>query len=266
MKNIKIFYPILIGAFLLVLAACNKGEDDFLYKGDMLSVSIKGYNGSNEQLEVKVDTFKFKYELGGNSTINISDAYTFPANQAKTTLTIKEKGTGKLVLERELKKEDGPTVIRFLYMDGKVTDMPEVSPVEEGTIKAVYMFKPTRTNYNEPVDIVAGKYWSAPNNVYEEFARIKNVKPNEFSEPIKLSTFSTAYGQTYNGVVSPVSFQIRIYKAGTNVPYTEGTGYEWHVTSSPPPKPAAATASSRLYIIEENPSGTQMRFRALLTL
>lgn len=266
MKNIKIFYLVLTGTLLLALAACNKGEEGFLYKGDMLAVTIKGYNGSSEQLEVKIDTFKFKYMLAGNNTINISDAYTFPANQHKTTLTIKEKGTGKLVLEKELKKEDGPTTISFLYMDGKVTDMPQVSPVEQGKIKAVYMFKPTHTNYNEPVDIVAGKYWSAPNNVYEEFARIKNVKPNEFSEPIKLSTFPTTYGQTYNGVVSPVSFQIRIYKAGTNVPYTEGTGYEWHVTSSPPPKPAASTASSRLYIIEENPSGTQMRFKALLTL
>ena len=251
---------------LLIMAACSKGEDEFLYKGDMLPVTLKGYNGSNEELEVKIDTFKFKYSLSANSTINLSDAYTFGTNQSKVTLTIKEKGTGKLVLEKELKKEDGPTTLSLFYMDGKVGNMPEIPAVEAGKIKAIYMLKPTRTSYAQPVDIVAGRYWYAPNDVFEEFARIKNVKPNEFSEPITLSTFSTAGGQQYNGVSSLVAFQIRIYKAGTNEPYTNGSGYEWHVTSSPPPKPAAATASSKLYIIEENPSGTQMRFRALLTL
>lgn len=266
MKTRKIINALIAVVVLLIMAACNKGEDEFLYKGDMLPVTIKGYNGSNQELEVKIDTFKFKYALIGNSTINLSDGYTFPANQSKATLSIKEKSTGKLVLEKELKKGDGPTTLSLLYMDGKVSNMPELPRVEAGKIKAIYMFKPTFTNYTQPVDIVAGKYWSAPNDVFEEFARIKNVKPNEFSEPIILSTFSTAGGQQYNGVASLVSFQIRIYKAGTNEPYTEGTGYQWHVTSSPPPKPAAATASSKLYIIEESPSGTQMKFRALLTL
>jgi len=264
MKTKNRFYSLIAAAFLLVLAACSKGEGEFLYQADVLHVMIKGYNGGNDELVVKIDTFK--YELGRNSIINLSDIYRFPANQDKTTLTITEKGTGKPVLERELKKDGEPVKISLLYMDGKVSNMPEITAVETGKIKAIYMLKPIRTNYTQPVDIVAGRYWYAPNDVFEEFARIKNVKPNEFSEPITLSTFSTTYGQTYNGVVSQIAFQVRIYKAGTNEPYTEGTGYEWHVTSSPPPKPSATTASSKLYIIEENPSGTQMRFRASLTL
>jgi hypothetical protein len=264
MKTKNILYSLMSATFLLVLAACSKGEGEFLYKADVLHVAIKGYNGGNDELVVKIDNFK--YELRRNSTISLSDVYRFTANQSKAALTITEKGTGKLVLERELKKDDEPVKVSLFYMDGKVSAMPEVPAVEAGRIKAIYMLKPIRTNYTEPVDIVAGRYWSAPNDVFEEFARIKNVKPNEFSEPITLSTFSTAGGQQYNGVVSPVSLQIRIYRAGTNEPYTNGSGYQWHVTSSPPPKPLASTASSKLYIIEENPSGTQMRFRALLTL
>ena len=264
MKTKNILYSTIAAAFLLVLAACSKGEGDFLYKADVLHVAIKGYNGSGDELVVKIDTFK--YELNRNSTISLSEVYRFPANQGKAALTITEKGTGKLVLERELEKDGEPIKISLLYMDGKVSNMPELPAVEAGKIKAIYMLKPIRTNYSQPVDIVAGRYWSAPNDVFEEFARIKNVKPNEFSESITLSTFSTAGGQQYNGVVSLVSFQVRIYKAGTNEPYTNGLGYEWHVTSSPPPKPLASTASSKLYIIEESPSGIQMRFRSLLTL
>jgi hypothetical protein len=250
---------------VMVFASCSK-NDVFLYKTVTMPVSIKGYNGSSERLIAKIDTFKFKFELSSNSTIRATENFTFPEGKNTAKLSITEENTGKLVLEREMKKEDRSTTINVLYMDGKVSNMPELPAVEAGKIKAVYMLQTNITNYTEPVDIVAGRYWYAPNDVFEEFARIKNVKPYEFSEPIILPTFSTTYGQTYNGVVSQLAFQIRIYKAGTNEPYTQGSGYQWHVTSSPPPKPAAATASSKMYIIKESPSGTQMKFLAVLTL
>ncbi|MFN0293110.1 hypothetical protein [Pedobacter helvus] len=264
MKTIKIYFAMLTGTILLLHAACNKGENDFLYQGNMLPVTIKGYNGSSEQLIVKIDTFKFKYELGGNSTINLSDAYTFLGGQSTANLTITEKNTGKLVLKKELKKDDGPTTINLLYMDGKVSDMPVIPDVESGKIKVIYMFKPTVTNYAEPVDIAVGKFWFTP-KVFEEITRIKNVIPNKFSEPIVLSTFATA-GQQYNGQNSAVLFRAVIYKAGTNQPYSIGVNYTWDLSLSGPTLPAATTASSKLYIVEENPSGTQMRFKTPLTL
>lgn len=265
MKTIKIFYTLLTGAILLVLAACNKGEDEFLYKGDILPVTIKGYNGSNEQLIVKIDTFKFKYELGGNSTINLSDAYTFPKDQSKATFTITEKSTGKVVLEKELNRKDGPTTVNLLYMNGKViSDVPVVPSVEEGKVKMYYMFTPTITNYTGLVDIVLYKYYTT-SQVWEEVTRMDNVKPNEFTkEPITYSTFATGVGE-YFGIRQGRNLFVRIYKAGTNEYYTEGTGYTWHITSSSPGKSAAATASSTLYIVGEAPRGTEMRFRTLFT-
>jgi len=257
MRSTNTFYSIITGAFLLLLSACNKGEDNFLYNAKMLPITFNGYNGSTDFLEVKVDAFKFPSDLP-RGTFNLGDAYTFPADRNSVKVTVREKATGKLVLEKEIKKEDGPANIRFMYMDGKVSDMPELPAVEAGKLKIIYMFKPTLTNYSQPVDIALMKYYFTP-KVLEEITRIRNVKPNEFSEVITTPTFSTAL-QPYNGQNTSVSFLVYIYKAGTNELYTEGTGYTWHVTSSTAPKPSASVASSKLYIFSENAVGNSIRF------
>lgn len=264
MKARNLFFTILTGVVLFLLAACNKGGDEYLYKGDMLAVTIKGYNGSNDELIAKIDTFKFKYELSRNATINQSDAYTLPAGQRKTKFTITEKVSGKLVFEKELTREDGPTTVNLLYMNGKViTDIPKIPPVEEGKVKMYYMFTPTITNYTGLVDIVLYQYY-ATSQVWEEVTRMNNVKPNEFTkEPITYSTFATGIGE-YLGIRQARNLYVRIYKAGTSEYYTAGSGFDWHITSSSPGKSAASTASSTLYIVGEAPSGTQMRFKTLL--
>ncbi len=168
------------------------------------------------------------------------------------------------MLEKVLKKEDGAAKISFLYMDGKLVPMPDKAPLEDGKISLIYMFQPTVTNYSEPVDFVVGKYYVTP-QVFEEVVRAKNVKPNEFSAPVKLSTFSTAR-QDYNGVMTSVSFVVRICKVGTNVPYVDQTAYTWNALSTTAPKPSASTASSKLYILSEAPAGAVMRFATRLEL
>lgn len=266
MRTIKLFYAILTGAFLLVLAACNKGEDDFFYKGEVLTVNLTGYNGSSEELEVKIDTVKFKYAVPPNEAINQSDAYLFSGNQATAKLTITEKSTGKLVLERELKKNERIATVNLFYMDGMVSELPKIPPVEEGKVKMIYMFRPTVTNYTGLLDIEAIKI-DQLSGASEKIGRINNVKPNEFTtEPLTFSTFKTGI-QVVNGVRQAWSLYLRIYKAGTNEYYTQGTRYTWHENSSSPGKAAASTASSTLYIVGEFPSsGTQMGFRTILTL
>ncbi|MGN7820559.1 hypothetical protein ACTJJB_10525 [Chitinophaga sp. 22536] len=261
MKHTKIF-TLLAGVVLLTTAACNK-KADFLFKGGMLPVTIKGYNGGSEDLEVKVDTFKFKYNLNSGN-FNQSEAYTFPDNQHTVKLTISGKETGKIILEKELKKDEGPAVISFFYMNGQVMNMPQKQPKEDGKIKISYLFTPTLTHYSEPVDIVLGKYYFTP-KVFEEITRIKNVKPNEFSETVTLSTFSTT-GQQYNGQNTAVLFKAYIYKAGTNEFYTQGTVYSWHPTSSSAPTPAASSPSSTIYIFSESETGNSIRFNKNLEL
>ncbi len=42
---------------ILLLAACNKGGNNFFYKEELYPIAFKGYNGSNENLVIKLDTF-----------------------------------------------------------------------------------------------------------------------------------------------------------------------------------------------------------------
>jgi hypothetical protein len=263
MKITNLFYTALTGVFLLMLFACNKGKDDFLYKGDMLPVTIKGYNSDTRELEIKLDTLSFSNPIPAGP-FDLSGAYIFPENRNRVKLSVTEKGTGKIVLEKELKKEDGPAKISFFYMNGKAGDMPEVPKLEEGKIKVRYMFKPTLTHYTEPVDIVLGKYYWTP-KVFEELATIKNARPYEFSDAVDISTFSTV-GQQYNGQNTPVLFVVYIYKAGTKEFYTDKLGYTWHATSSTAPKPASTVASAKLYIFSEFATGGSIRFNKDLEL
>lgn len=248
---------LLLGITAFFLVACNKGNDNFLYNEQVLPISIKGYNATTEELVVKVDTFNARQTILAGS-FALTEGFIFKGNRQAVKLSINEKSTGKLVLEKELKKGDSTVNLSFLYMDGKVSDMPEKPAAENEKISLIYMFIPDITKYNEPVDFVIGKYFITP-KVFEEITRIKNVKPNEFSEAATISTFSTAR-QDYNGVMTSVSFQVRIYKTGTNIPYTEGTAYTWNEISTTCPKPASSTASSKLYIFSEAPSGALMRF------
>lgn len=251
-------YLTCLGTMLLVLTACNKGDQDFLYKDELFGINLIGYNASTEELTVKLDTTDFLTPLQPNSRFESTTAYTFRPNENRIKLRVAEKTSGKLVLERELKKEDSGIKVNFLYIDGRTSSMPEKPAVEEGKLKLIYMFQPTTTNYTEPVDFVVGKYYAVP-KVFEELARAKNVRPYEFCPPITLPTFSTAK-QEYNGVMTTVSFVVRICKAGTDIPYTDGTAYSWNPLSSTAPKPVASTPSSKLYIFSEAPSGGMMRF------
>ncbi|ASZ11196.1 hypothetical protein KTO58_19215 [Chitinophaga pendula] len=249
---------LLIGMVASVLTACNKDNNNFLYNEQILPIIIKGYNAAKEELTVKVDTIKSIRTLRSESSFEQFEAFTFKGDQHAVKLHISEKNTGKLVLEKELKKEEGTASLNFLYMDGKVSDMPDRPAVENDKISLIYMFVPNITNYSEPVDFVIGKYFVTP-KVFEEITRIRNAKPNEFSSSATISTFSTGR-QEYNGVMTSVTFQVKICKAGTSIPYLDGSAYTWNDLSSTAPKPAASTASSKLYIFSEAPSGNIMRF------
>ncbi|MBO9633111.1 MAG: hypothetical protein J7578_08325 [Chitinophagaceae bacterium] len=247
-----------LGLAIILLMGCNKGMNDYFYKGDNLPIAFKGYNGSSEALTITIDTSKLPFPITSSSPFQFSSAYTFSGDRSSVKLSVTEEATGKVVIEKELKKEDGPAELNFLYMDGRVSAWPEKPATEADKIKIIYMFMPQLTNYTEPVDIVFGKYFVTP-QVFEEVTRIKSLKPYEFSETAVFPTFSTAR-QEYNGVMTSVSFVVRIFKAGSNTPYIDGTEYTWHPINSTAPKPAASIPSSKLYIFMEQPLGNIMRF------
>ncbi|MBC9934694.1 hypothetical protein [Chitinophaga qingshengii] len=253
---------LLMGMVAIVLAACNKDNNNFLYNDAALSITVKGYNATKEELAVKIDTIHLPGTLRAEGAFELRNSFAFKGDQQAVKVTVSEQSTGKLILEKEFKKEADAGDVSFLYMNGKVSDMPEKPAVKEEKISLIYMFIPDVTHYSEPVDIVIGKYFVTP-RVFEEVSRIKGVKPNEFSQPATFSTFPTGK-QEYNGVVTSVSFQVRIFKAGTNTPYVDGTAYTWNDISTTAPKPASTTAVSKLYIFSEFPSGNLMRFSTRL--
>lgn len=257
MKHYKII-PAYLSIVVLLLASCNKGINDYFYKGENLPVAFKGYNGSTEALNIKLDTNTVSTEISAGTPFEFTAAYTFFDSKQSVKLAITEKSTGKLVVEKELKREDGVTKVNFLYMDGKVSAWPEKPATEADKLKIIYMFMPQLTQYSGPVDIVFFKYYITP-QVFEEQARISNLKPYEFSEPAVFPTFSVAR-QEYNGVMTSASFVVRIFKAGTNTLYTDGTEYTWNALNSTAPKPPASTGASKLYVFQEQPTGTMMRF------
>jgi hypothetical protein len=260
MKFLHTIYA--LATCLLVLGSCSKGGEEFYYKEEVLPITLKGYNGSDDELVVKLDTFRVEYPA--NKPFDQTMAYSFTGNQESVKLSITEKATEKLVLEKTLKKNDGLTRISFLYLDGKSGELPQVPAIEDGKIKIRYLFRPTLTNYSGPVDIALVKYYFVP-KVPEEIGRIKNVKPNEISEPISISTFSTT-GQQYNGQNTPVLFRAYIYKAGTNQFYTEGSEYTWHATSSIAPLPSPSVTFSGVYIFSESSLDNSIRFTKNLEL
>lgn len=251
MKTVTVFFALITS--LLALSSCKK-DGEIQDTRNVLAVSFSILNVGSTPLEAMIDTFRIEIPTG---RFDITRAFPLQSTQRSMKLSIAEKETGKPVMEKELKKEDGRADISFFYMNGEIGKVPEVPPVEDGKIKIIYMFRPVKTNYSEPVDIALGKYYLTP-KVFEEITRIKNVKANEFTEPVTISTFPIT-GQQYNGQPSAVSFQVYIFKAGTNELYTQGTAYTWSPTGSTAPKPSSLTASSKLYIFSEAP-GSFMAF------
>lgn len=244
-----------MAALTILTAACNK-EGEFLYKADMLPFVISGFNASNERLNVRLDTFQRLFQIP-NGPFKVSQAFTFPEGQQTLKVSITPEGANKPVIEREWKKGDSVGRLNFFYLNGVAGEMPEPPKLEAGKIKLRYMWNPVMTKYSGPVDIAVGKLFFTP-KVFQELARVKNVKAGEFSETITIDPFPTA-GQTYNGQPTAVLFVIYIYKAGTNEFYTAGTEYNWSITTSAP-KPSATVASSKMYIFTEKPSGSLMAF------
>jgi hypothetical protein len=251
-----------MSVMLLALVACKKSEQ--FYKDDLFGIKLTGYNGSGESLVIEAGNIAFPEVIFPNTRFEQNDAYMFNSTENKIKLRVTEKSSGKLVLEKELHKEERSAHVNFLYMDGKIGPMPDKPAVEKDKISLVYMFQPTLTNYKEPVDFAIGKYFVTP-QVFEELGRAKNVKPYEFSTPVSIPTF-VGGRQEYNGVMTSVSFSVRIYKAGTNIPYVDGTSYTWNVLNSTAPKPVSDVASSKLYIFSESPLGNIMRFLTRLEL
>lgn len=261
--NLHKVFLLCLSCATLLFAGCNKGGDVFLNNGSLFPVTLKGFNGSSQILEATIDTFDLSL-INANATFNVGQPFFFSDTRDTATLRVYERATGKKVLDTLLRKQDKTFLMNFSYMDGKVGEMPEKPEAQDGKVRITWLFRPTITNYTEPVDIAIGKFYFTP-KVFEEVIRIKNVKPNEFSEVITFPAPLYTSPVVYNGQNTAILLRAYIYKAGTNEFYTQGTGYAWDASSTIP-VPSASVASSKLYIFSEAFTGTAVRFNKQLEL
>ena len=219
---------ILLCLLLMIIAGCQK-NDNFLIKEEAFAVITSGYNGSSSQLQVIIDTMTLQFPIEPNGSFKRTDKYTFREGQEQVKLVIKEKDSGKLIYESEVKRGEYSVSIDLIYVGGKLIEKPVPPADKPGFRQASYLFIPSISGYTGDIDIVYFKNHEVVLNgmlvpeMTEELARI-TAKPNAFSPFIEAPIFTS--GRTeINGKVYFVNQATKFFKSGTSIPYYEEGGF-----------------------------------------
>jgi hypothetical protein len=226
------------------ITGCQK-DDNFLVKQEAFSVITSGYNGSNSELGITIDTLTL-YPIAASGNFKRTDKYTFGEGQQSVKLVINETETGKLVFEKEVKRGEYSVTIELIYVNGKLIEKP-VPPVDNpaGFRLASYLFIPRISNYSGKIDVAYCKLSQVVLNGQlvtesdEELARI-TLTPYEFSPFLQAPNFTSGRNEI-NGKVYFINQDLKLYKSGTNIRYYEDAGvaispsaYFMGLTSSKP--------------------------------
>lgn len=218
----------IIGLLILLLAGCEKA-DNFLVREAALTVSLSGYNGSRNGLDVLVDTFKLGYPIAADAAFKQSAKYSFREGQEHVQLMVKEQLTGKLIYERQVKAGEYTVRVDLIYVNGKVVEKPALPAKTEGAKQISYLFIPKATNYDKDIDIAYYKKWEYVANgqlVFDKEEQLTKVstKPYEFSPFLDAPVFQG--GRTeINGLIYFVNPELKIFRSGTTIRYYEETGF-----------------------------------------
>lgn len=220
----------IIAALILLTSAitgCQK-DDNFVVKQEAFSVITSGYNGSNSELEITIDTLTL-YPINASTNFKRTDKYTFGEGQQSVKLVIRETKASKIIYEKEIKRGEYSVTIELIYVNGKLLEKP-VPPVDNpaGFRLVSYLFIPRISNYSGKIDIA---YCKANQTVLngqlvtesdEELSRI-TLTPYEFSPFLQAAIFPT--GRTeINGKVYFINQDLKLFKSGTNIRYYVDAG------------------------------------------
>ncbi|MRG44251.1 hypothetical protein GFS24_03955 [Chitinophaga sp. SYP-B3965] len=228
MKSLHTYFIALM-LLTITMAGCQK-DDNFLVKEEAFALTTSGFNGSDSELQITIDTMTSNALIDAGRSFNRTDRYTFPASKNSIKLAITEKKTGKPVYEKEVKKGEYTLVINLFYVNGKLIEKP-VAPANnpDGFRLVSYLFLPSVSNYTGDIDIVYYKKYEIIENGQfklekkEELARIK-AKAYTFSEFLKAPSFPG--GRTeIDGKVYYVNPELRFFKSGTDINYYEDAGF-----------------------------------------
>lgn len=220
----KLLYTSIL--LLLIITGCQK-DDNFLIKEEAFSVITSGFSTST--LEIRIDTLTLPYEILANGSFKRTDKYTFTNGQRQVKLVINEKGSGKQIYEKEVKKGEYSLVINLFYVNGALSEKPALPAEKDGSMQVSYMFMPRESKYTGDIDIVFTKRYDYIEDGQfkvdreEELVRV-TTKPYAFSNFLQMPVFEQ--GRTeIDGRIFYVNAGLKIFKAGTSIPYYEDAGF-----------------------------------------
>lgn len=113
-------------AFIALIAglftACNKDMETT----KAVAFDIAGYNTTNNDLEISVDTLAFsKSPIMANSVVSFGKVYTYPSGKNEAQISIRDKQSGSEVWKQtvRLSGTDMEQFFPFVYIDGKVLEV-----------------------------------------------------------------------------------------------------------------------------------------------
>ncbi|MEJ2880288.1 hypothetical protein [Pedobacter sp. GR22-6] len=179
MNSIKKYTTLLLMLFVTALTACNKEE---LNEGKVMHVIVNGYNGSDHELEITLDTTVYKKSIRNGDLLikartisTFNRAYVYYTPEAKGQMTVKDLSSGKVVFSRPLPAKDKAD-FNFIYLDGKELEIPGIA-ANPGSNKLGFYLHYTESN--DPIDIFLYRKDASTGQEYRHYLA-KNARPGSW--------------------------------------------------------------------------------------
>ncbi len=172
--------PVFFLYLFFACAACNKDE---IIAEKAVHVVINGYNGSDDKLQVNIDTTRYE-ETSSNaksllqpaSLVGFNAVYTYRPGSGEQVLTIKNPLTDSIVYSSPLPASGTKMLINFLYIDGKIQELHP--PAANASTNKLGFY--VRYQGNEaPFDISLYRRDAATGMEYRHYLA-KNVRPGNW--------------------------------------------------------------------------------------
>ncbi|MCW3467837.1 hypothetical protein [Chitinophaga nivalis] len=215
MKAVK-YYMKKTGIMALLLAlltACNKEEQEV---EKAIHVVVNGYNGSEHEWEVAIDTTKYsqyvsngKFIIRSASITGFEATYIYRTAQLHGQMTLTDRTTGKVVLSQPLPATGTKAYFNFIYIDGKELALNEPAPDAATNKLGFYLYG---IDKNTPVDMFLYRKDGSSGKEYREYL-VKNVQPGKW---------------VYIDYVAPVNFDNKSVLRNAFIYFTKaGTTDQW---------------------------------------
>ncbi len=179
MNLIKKYITLLLMLFVSTLAACNKEE---LNEGKVMHVIVNGYNGSDHELEITLDTTVYRKSIRNGDLLikprsisTFNRAYVYYTPQAKGQMTVKDLSNGKVIFSRALPSGEKAD-FNFIYLDGKELEIPGQAANPGSNKLGFYLYYPES---NDPIDIFLYRKDNGSGQEYRHYIA-KNVRPGSW--------------------------------------------------------------------------------------